>query len=68
MILVTGGVGYIGSHMVKTLLDKEFDVLVIDNLITGHKEAVDYRAVFVQGDVSDRKKWIIFFPITLLLA
>ena len=38
-ILVTGGAGYIGSHVVKALGEKGYDVLVVDNLVKGHKEA-----------------------------
>ncbi len=41
-ILVTGGAGYIGSHVVKLLGKRGYEVLVIDNLSTGHKEAVLY--------------------------
>lgn len=52
MILVVGGAGYIGSHLVKELAAKE-QVLVLDNLSTGHREAVDGRAIFVYGDLSD---------------
>lgn len=50
-ILVTGGAGYIGSFMVKTLLDRGDKVVVFDNLKRGHREAVDSRAEFVQGDI-----------------
>ena len=39
-ILVAGGAGYIGSHMVALLVEKGYDVVVVDNLCTGHKEAV----------------------------
>lgn len=39
-ILVTGGAGYIGSHMVRTLYDKGFDVVVLDNLSTGNRDAL----------------------------
>ena len=39
-ILLTGGAGYIGSHVSHTLIDNGNDVTIIDNLITGHKELV----------------------------
>ena len=45
-ILVTGGAGYIGSHTVKALLDVDYDVHVLDNLVTGSREAVDKRTHF----------------------
>lgn len=53
MILVTGGAGYIGSHTVKHLLDNGYQVVVADNLIYGHHEAVDSRAKFVHADLAD---------------
>ncbi len=52
-ILVTGGAGYIGSHMVLALCDAGETVVVLDDLSTGIRENVDPRARFVQGDVSD---------------
>lgn len=52
-ILVTGGAGYIGSHAVRQLLDHNFDVIVVDNLSTGHVKAVDPRAMLYLGDVRD---------------
>src|SRR4029077_16883704 len=52
-ILVTGGGGYIGSHMVLALLDAGEDVLVIDNLSTGFRWAVPGGAGFVAGDIGD---------------
>ncbi|WP_137391734.1 UDP-glucose 4-epimerase GalE [Rhodoligotrophos defluvii] len=52
-ILVTGGAGYIGSHMVLALLDSGEDVTVIDNLSTGFRWAVPEAARFIQGDIGD---------------
>ena len=46
-----GGAGYIGSHTVRLLLDSQIDVVVADNLIYGHKEAIDERAFFVHADL-----------------
>jgi UDP-glucose 4-epimerase len=53
-ILVTGGAGYIGSIVTEQLLDRGDDVVAIDNLSLGHREAVDPRARFVQLDLGDR--------------
>ena len=52
-MLVTGGAGYIGSHMVLDLLDRGNKVVVLDNLSTGVREQVAKAATFVQGEVSD---------------
>ncbi|MEZ0535718.1 UDP-glucose 4-epimerase GalE [Caldicellulosiruptoraceae bacterium PP1] len=52
MILVTGGAGYIGSHMVYLLLEKGYDVIVIDNLEKGHKKAV-LGGKLIVGDLRD---------------
>lgn len=54
-ILVTGGAGYIGSFMVRRLLDDQFDVVVADSLERGHKEVIDERAHFFQGDLRDKE-------------
>ena len=53
-ILVLGGAGYIGSHTVYELTDAGEDVVIIDNLETGYKEAVHPKAKFYQGDLRDR--------------
>jgi UDP-glucose 4-epimerase len=52
-VLVTGGAGYIGSHMALELLEAGEDVLVLDNLSTGFRWAVPDDAKFVEGDVGD---------------
>ena len=52
-VLVTGGAGYIGSHMVLELLDTGEDVIVLDNLSSGFRRAVPDDAKFVEGDVGD---------------
>ena len=54
MILVIGGAGYIGSHTVKELV-KEFEVIVLDNLSTGHRSSVDERAIFIEGDLGNEE-------------
>ncbi|MEK4149572.1 UDP-glucose 4-epimerase GalE [Robertmurraya sp. FSL W8-0741] len=50
-VLVLGGAGYIGSHAVYQLIDQSEDVIVVDNLETGHKEAVHPKAKFYEGDI-----------------
>lgn len=50
-ILVLGGAGYIGSHTVFELIDRGEDVVIADNLETGHIEAVHPKARFYQGDI-----------------
>src|SRR5215217_1522419 len=52
-VLVTGGAGYIGSVAAEVLLDNGHRVVVMDNLVKGHRGAVDQRATFVEGDFSD---------------
>lgn len=53
-ILVAGGAGYIGSHTVKYLLKNDYNVVVLDNLVYGHKEAV-LTQNFEQIDLADKK-------------
>lgn len=52
-ILVTGGAGYIGSHMTYALCDSGAKVVVLDNLVTGVRELVCPQAEFVEGSVAD---------------
>jgi len=52
-ILVVGGAGYIGSHMVKSLHRSKLDVITLDNLSRGYRDAVRY-GEFIEGDLGDR--------------
>ena len=54
-ILVTGGAGYIGSHIVKLLIQKKYEVIVIDNLVKGHKRAINDKARFYEVDLSNKQ-------------
>jgi UDP-glucose 4-epimerase len=51
--LVTGGAGYVGSHLVAALCDRGGEAVVLDNLRTGHRAAVPLAVRFVQADLSD---------------
>jgi UDP-glucose 4-epimerase len=53
-ILVLGGAGYIGSHAVYQLIDQDYDVVAVDNLLTGHEKALHPKAKFYQGDIRDK--------------
>lgn len=53
-VLVTGGAGYIGSHVVQMLIERGYDVVVFDNLSAGHRAAVHQAATLVQGDLLDK--------------
>ena len=54
-ILVCGGAGYIGSHVTRALIDSGEDVIVLDNLQTGHVDAVHEKAKLVLGDLRDNE-------------
>lgn len=77
-ILVLGGAGYIGSHLVKFLEEKGEEVVVVDNLVTGHRESLSKNIYFYKGDVRDKEflrpiikefgiKTIIHFAASLLV-
>lgn len=51
-VLVTGGAGYIGSHVVKDLVENDYDVITVDNLQKGHKKAV-LGGKLIVGDIKD---------------
>jgi UDP-glucose 4-epimerase len=52
-IFVVGGAGYIGSICAEVLLDEGHDIVIFDNLSEGHRQAIDARANFIQGDLQD---------------
>jgi len=52
-ILVTGGAGFIGSHVADKLIEKGHEVVIIDNLSTGRKENLNPQAKFIQADITD---------------
>jgi UDP-glucose 4-epimerase len=60
-ILVTGGAGYIGSFMVKSLIEKGNEVIVLDNLERGKEEYVDKSAKLIKGDIRDEDVLVNIF-------
>lgn len=54
-VLVTGGSGYIGSVVVRDLIERGYEVVVFDNLERGHRCNLDHRAEFVEGDLRDER-------------
>jgi UDP-glucose 4-epimerase len=54
-ILITGGAGYIGSHIVKELLEEKHQIFIYDNLVKGHRQAVS-GGFFIFGDLADKNK------------
>ena len=55
-ILLTGGAGYIGSHVAYLLIEKGFKVTIIDNLVTGSKKVIPKKAKFIKCDISNYSK------------
>ena len=54
-VLVLGGAGYIGSHTVYDLIDHGYDVVIVDNLQTGHEWAIHPKAKFYKVDIRDEE-------------
>lgn len=69
-IIIIGGAGYIGSHMVRTLMEENFAPVVFDNLSTGHSEFVPKEVPFIKGDLrneSDIKKIFKQFSVDTVM-
>ena len=50
-ILVTGGAGYIGSHIVELLVKKQYKVFIVDNLVTGYRKLINKKAKFFKLNI-----------------
>ena len=53
-ILITGGAGYIGSHISEILIQKKKKIFILDNLSTGHRRLINKKAKFILGDITNR--------------
>ena len=63
-IIVTGGAGFIGSHLVEKLVNQGHDVIVLDNFSTGNIENISYlknKIQIITCDLSEQKSWIKLF-------
>ena len=57
-ILITGGAGYIGSHIVEQLHKKNLNIIILDNLVTGYKRLINKQTKFINGDIKNKSKLI----------
>ena len=55
-ILITGGAGYIGSHIVELLVKNKKKIFIVDNLSTGYRKLINKRAIFFKVNINDKKK------------
>ena len=55
-ILVTGGAGYIGSHITEQLIINKEKVIILDNLITGYKRLIHKKAKFIKADIKNKSQ------------
>ena len=55
-ILITGGAGYIGSHIVEQLVKTKSNIIILDNLVTGYKRLINKKAIFIKGDIQNKNK------------
>ena len=52
-ILITGGTGYIGSHIIELLVKKNLNTIILDNLSTGYKELINKKNKFIRADIKN---------------
>ena len=55
-ILITGGAGYIGSHIAEQLIKNKKNVIILDNLVTGYKKLINKKAKFIKDDIKNKSK------------
>src|SRR5689334_9533537 len=70
-VFVTGGAGFLGSHVCTALLKSGHEVTVLDNLSTGHREALPDGVAFIEGDLENEEKlpgWLQGHDIVIHLA
>ena len=53
-ILVTGGAGYVGSHIVEQLIKNKESVIILDNLVTGYERLINKKAKFIKADIKNK--------------
>ena len=54
--MIVGGAGYIGSHVSRCFMDNDFDVVIVDNLVTGIKERIPEKVKFIKLDCENHSK------------
>jgi len=57
-ILITGGAGYIGSHIAEQLITNKKNVIILDNLVTGYKKLIIKKVKFIKADIKNKSKII----------
>jgi len=55
-VLITGGAGYIGSHVVELITKTKSNVIILDNLVTGFRKLINKKAIFIKEDIKNTKK------------
>ena len=55
-ILVTGGSGYIGAHIIELLIKKKFNVFIVDDLSTGYKRLINKKAKFFKININQQQR------------
>src|SRR4030042_5356721 len=59
-VMVTGGAGFIGSHVVDGYVEQGWDVVVVDDLSTGHRSNLNPKAAFYEVDIRSPRLWEVF--------